>query len=230
MGNGRDHADLVLFVQLYRKSTLSSGSRCPCQRRLRARRISRRSLMRKLPSRWFSSSTETSSRIGLWTELIRSSSGGTSITFETTVILSGSLRFTSGGIDCSNVKRPRALKLRSATCAPDLSLSHSSFISMLWVFYQTRPLASPSPLHDTTARNVATPREKAHIPYPRKERAPSTRFQLEYPMKSPGRTVIWITMLMNKFYALTPNKLARNRRSIPSISGHNTTDLLGQSV
>lgn len=79
----RDLADLVLFVQLYRKSTLSSDSSYPCQRLPRARRINRLSLMRRLPSRWFSSSMETSSRIGLWTELIRSSSGGTSITFET---------------------------------------------------------------------------------------------------------------------------------------------------
>lgn len=119
MGNGRDYADLVLFEQLYRKSTLSSGSRCPCQRHLRARRTSRLSLMRKLPSRWFSSSMETSSRIGLWIELIRSSSGGILITFETAVTLFGSCRSTSGGIDCSNVKRPRALQVRSATCARD---------------------------------------------------------------------------------------------------------------
>lgn len=106
-------ADLVLFVQLYRRSTLSSGSQCLCQRRLRACRIRRLNLMQKLPCRWFSSCMETSSRIGLWTELIRSSSGGMSITFEMAVILSGSCQFTTDGIDYSTVKWPRALQVRS---------------------------------------------------------------------------------------------------------------------
>jgi hypothetical protein len=123
-----------LLVQLYRRNTLSSVSRYLCQHRPTERRMSRPSLRQLLPSRWFLSCMETSLRIGLWTELTRSSNGGTLITFETAVILSGLCQYTT---DWDGLLNHHALQVRSCCkgrylCFGLLSLQDSNFIHLLY--------------------------------------------------------------------------------------------------